>query len=64
MAELKLTKKNPSDEASTAENQLSWPSKAITYNVEGFAAEFIADAMIPAYCPVKAIEVQAVVDTI
>jgi hypothetical protein len=43
---------------------LSWPSTAITYNVEGFAAEFIADTMIPAYCPVKTIEVQAVVDTI
>jgi hypothetical protein len=31
--------------------------------VEGSAAEFIADAIIPAYYPVKAIEVQAVFDT-
>jgi hypothetical protein len=31
--------------------------------VEGYAAEFFAETMIPAYCPVKAIEVQAVFDT-
>jgi len=48
MAALKLTKKNPSDVLSTAENQLSWPYKPITNNDEGAAAEFKADTLIPA----------------
>ncbi len=64
MALLKLTKKNPSDVASTAENQLSWEFKAITNKEESSELEFVADTMIPANGPVKATVVQAIFDTI
>ena len=64
MALLKLTKKNPSDLPSTAENQLSWEFKAITNKEESSELEFVADTMIPANCPVKGTVVQAIFDTI
>ena len=43
---------------------MSLPFNPITYKEESAAAEFIADTLIPAYSPAKAIEVQAVFDKI